>query len=631
MAGDWIKMRSDLHTHPKVVRISSALHADTLIDSRTGFVRTMVDPAYKHLPHVVMVRIGGRDQAIVFNEHNKEAVRLAQAMKNLDIDDLHVVLGLAAKGTRWFASVNTQYNPIFGLINFARDVQAGLLNLSTTELAGLEKAVASKIPTAMRAIYRERRGKVGTNQTWTRLWDDFQDVGGTTGYRDMFTDAKDRAKGLADELGAMDRGQASKAAHAVVDWLSDYNETMENAVRLAAYKVALDQGMTRERAASLAKNLTVNFNRKGRQAREIGALYAFFNAAIQGTVRMAETLKGPMGRRIMYGGVLLGAVNAMIGMAVMGGGDDDEPDRWEQVPEFIKERSIVIPLGRQDYLSIPLPLGFHVLPNIGRLAVEFTLGGADKTTGRQLGKLLQVLADAFNPLGGSQNLGQMVAPTVIDPVVALMQNRDWTGKPIYRENNNPLDPQPGHKMAKDSASTPSRAIAEAINKVTGGTDYRPGAWSPTPDQLDYVIGQLTGGLGRELLKVNQTISATVTGDELPPYKFPLLGRLYGNTRGPAGQSEQFYENVKQLNEIENEIKGRYRNGQDAGAYRDSEPLSSLVPLANATENQVRKLREIRRNLTERKPEGYQERVREVDQRIGQAMERLNAEVSKARK
>lgn len=30
MAGDWIKMRSDLHTHPKVVRISSALHADRL-------------------------------------------------------------------------------------------------------------------------------------------------------------------------------------------------------------------------------------------------------------------------------------------------------------------------------------------------------------------------------------------------------------------------------------------------------------------------------------------------------------------------------------------------------------------------------------------------------------------------
>lgn len=30
MAGDWIKMRSCLHTHPKVVRIMSALNADRL-------------------------------------------------------------------------------------------------------------------------------------------------------------------------------------------------------------------------------------------------------------------------------------------------------------------------------------------------------------------------------------------------------------------------------------------------------------------------------------------------------------------------------------------------------------------------------------------------------------------------
>ncbi|MFE0769916.1 DNA replication domain protein [Serratia bockelmannii] len=30
MAGDWIKMRSDLHTHPKIVRMASALKADRL-------------------------------------------------------------------------------------------------------------------------------------------------------------------------------------------------------------------------------------------------------------------------------------------------------------------------------------------------------------------------------------------------------------------------------------------------------------------------------------------------------------------------------------------------------------------------------------------------------------------------
>jgi len=389
--------------------------------------------------------------------------------------------------------------------------------------------------------------------------------------------------------------------------------------------------MTKERAASLAKNLTVNFNRKGRLGRELGAAYAFFNAALQGTARMVETLRGPMGKKIMYGGVMLGAVNTLIGMAMMGADDEDEAVNWDQIPEFIKERSIVIPLGREDYITIPMPLGFHVFPNIGRIAVEYAMGDSDKSLGGQIGKLLLAITDAFNPLGGSQNLGQLVAPTVIDPVVALMQNKDWTGKPIYRENANGLDPQPGHRMVKDSASTPSRAVAEAINKITGGTDYRPGAWSPTPDQLDYIIGQLTGGLGRELLKVNQTLSSTVTGDELPPYKIPLVGRLYGNTRGPAGQSEQFYANVKLLNEIENEYKGRLRNREDVNELLESEPLVKLIGLGNGTESQVRKLREMRRRLVERKDPGYQERAKEIDERIGEAMARLNNEVAKARR
>jgi len=229
-----------------------------------------------------------------------------------------------------------------------------------------------QLATAMRAIYRERRGKSPKSQEWTRLWNEMQEVGGTTGYRDLFSDTEARAEALVKEIKALERGQAMKAAHAVVDWLSDYNEVMENAVRLSAYKVALDQGMSKDRAASLAKNITINFNRKGRLGRELGALYAFFNAAIQGTTRMAETLRGPAGKKIMLGGVMLGAVNTLIGMAMMGGDDEDEANNWAQIPEFIKERSVIIPLGREDYLTIPMPLGFHVFPNIGRMAVEIT-------------------------------------------------------------------------------------------------------------------------------------------------------------------------------------------------------------------------------------------------------------------
>jgi hypothetical protein len=80
-----------------------------------------------------------------------------------------------------------------------------------------------------------------------------------------------------------------------------------------------------------------------------------------------------------------------------------------------------------------MPLGFHVLPNVGRLAVEMMAGGRDHTPGAKLAKLLQVTLNAFNPMGGSQSLAQLVTPTVADSAVALAQNQDWTGRPIYRE------------------------------------------------------------------------------------------------------------------------------------------------------------------------------------------------------
>jgi hypothetical protein len=453
-------------------------------------------------------------------------------------------------------------------------------------------------------------------------------VGGTTGYRDLFLDAEDRGKALQSTLDSIDRGKASQAFHAVADWLSDYNEAMENATRLAAYKAGIDNGMTKERAASLAKNLTVNFNRKGRQTRELGALYAFFNAAVQGTARMAQTLSGPTGRKIMAGGVALGAINAMMGIAMMGGGDDGD-DEYEKIPDFVKQRSIIIPTGAHTYISLPMPLGFQFLPNIGRLAVEMAVY-KDKTAGKQFVSLFSVLADAFNPLGGNSPAMQMVAPTVMDPFVALAQNKDWTGKPIYIENRNSLDPKPGADRSKDSATPWAKWFSKTINDLTGGTEYTPGGWSPTPDQIDFVIGQLTGGVGREAGKVASTVASPFNGEELPAYKVPLLGRLYGSTEGHSGQSDKFYENITRANEVEGEIKGRMKAGLSPAEYLQDHPgAMALAARGNAAEKQVAALRKMRHAVVKRDAPDAAERAQALNNRIAAVMTRFNREVSLA--
>jgi hypothetical protein len=173
-------------------------------------------------------------------------------------------------------------------------------------------------------------------------------------------------------------------------------------------------------------------------------------------------------------------------------------------------------------------------------------------------------------------------------------------------------------------------IAWGVNWASGGSDFRPGLISWTPDQIDYVIGQLTGGVGRELIKLNQTITAPFTGDELPAYKIPLAGRIYGNTRGPSAQSERFYENLRDLNMLENELKGRVRSGEPVEQFLEEEPLAALIQAGKGAERQLRSLREMRSNVIRAGLSGHQQQVREINERIGAVMGDLNRGVRAAK-
>jgi hypothetical protein len=79
---------------------------------------------------------------------------------------------------------------------------------------------------------------------------------------------------------------------------------------------------------------------------------------------MLETLRGPAGKTIIGGGLLIGSAQAMLLAAF--GFDEDEP------PDFVKERNIVIPTGGGKYITVPMPLGYNVIPNTSRILTEWT-------------------------------------------------------------------------------------------------------------------------------------------------------------------------------------------------------------------------------------------------------------------
>lgn len=589
-----------------------------VVDKKSGEIVERINATLRNNENVMSMRFNGRDRYVFFNPSNPRSARMAGALKNLDADQLGYILGNISKLTRWFAAVNTQYNPIFGAYNFLRDVQSATLQLSDTPLAKDKKAVAAGTLPALKGIYtalRAERDGTQVSTPWAQLWNEFQSEGGQTGFRDQFSRSQERQEALQKELNMISEGKLKSAGRGILNLLSDYNDTMENAVRLSAYKAALDRGIDKEEAASIAKNLTVNFNRKGQMAVQAGALYAFFNAAVQGTTRLAQTLQGPARKKIIGGGLLLGAIQAALFAGA--GFDEDEP------PEFVRERNFIIPIGDGKYLAFPMPLGYHVIPNTSRIITEWALSGF-KDTPDQIASLTSVLFEAFNPMGNAGWSAQTLSPTFADPIVALTENRDWTGKPIARKDFSNLDPTPGYTRAKDTASWFSTQLTKFLNYASGGTEFKPGVLSFTPDQIDYLIGQVAGGIGRELLKTEQTITSTITGEELPPYKIPLAGRFYGETKSSVAESGRFYKNLTKINEHENEIKGRRESKQPITEYLKENPEARLAPIGRKIYSNIQKLRKRKEKLLERK--APRESIKQVEDLITKQMQRFNDRV-----
>jgi hypothetical protein len=304
------------------------------------------------------------------------------------------------------------------------------------------------------------------------------------------------------------------------------------------------------------------------------------------------------------------------------GFDEEEP------PEFVRERNIVIPTGGDSYIMFPMPLGYHVIPGFSRIVTEWALSGFKDTPDR-VASLTGMFLEAFNPIGNAGWSVQSIAPTFADPLVALAENKDWTGKPIARKDFSSLDPTPGYTRAKDTASWISTQISKFLNYASGGTKYQPGVISPTPDQIDFLIGQATGGIGREILKAEQTVTKTATGEELPPYKIPVVGRFYGETKSSAAESARFYKNMEQLNKLENEIKGRRENREPLGDFLKENPEARLAGRAREIYNDVKKLRERREKLVER--DAPRESVKAVETQITNKMRMLNEQVDRLKK
>ena len=517
--------------------------------------------------------------------------RLMRAMKNMGPETSNAVIRTLGKVNRFLATVNTSYNPEFLVSNFIRDVQTAVMNLkaeqgrSDGKLKGLDNlsalAVVKDSRSAMSAVYASLRGKTltGKGAQWQKVWKEFVEDGGKTGWFNM-GDLEGQQKEM-DRLVSLAKGgwkgQSIGAWHSFLNLVEDANGAVENALRLSAYKHARDAGLSRQQAASLAKNMTVNFNRRGEQGALMNSLYMFANASIQGTANLVRTLghlngDGPLLERLRWknlnvpqkialaavgAGYLLGSLNRSVA-----GEDDDGVNWYDKVPYHVKERNLVIMKsmfgGRAgEYWSIPLPYGYNVFFLLGHTAEGVAAG--DLTASRAAGNVVGGILGAFSPIGSETSetlsgaLLKNAAPTILRPFANLAMNENFMGAQIYQENMPFGTPKPDSQLGRRSTPEAYKAFVFWLNAFSGGSQYRPGAVDITPESLKFWIDYISGGTGRFISKTTDAAVKSLNGIDIPEQQVPFLGKISGEVM-PYADQQKMYDRMTEVAQYHAELK-----------------------------------------------------------------------------
>jgi hypothetical protein len=575
-------------------------------NKRTGNVDTIADTNFKRQPNVFATRVDGTDKFIVFNPDEKMAVDIATVLKN---DDLPTLEGASAafidnvgRITRLWSQLRTQYMPEFGPVNFARDIWGAMVNLTSTPLDGEQFKVMTKAPLYAKKLVRVIRATdsgepvPAGSQEVADLFDRFEKAGGRTAIRESFFKNFDRdpEKLEAELQKAVKQLSAGKtsAPKVVVDYVTAWNDALENATRLATFKIAVDKGMTDAQAAEIAKNITVNFNQKGQWTREINSLYGFSNASIASTDRNIKTMLGKAGKKILIGGVGLGVIQGLV-LAAAGYDEDD-------VPEWVKDHAFIIPLGlfadTNKYVPIPMPYFYNMFPAIGRRMVEAARG--QLTAGQFIGGTAEVMINSVNPIAYGAGFIEFVSPSVFDMFVQYTQNEDGLGRRIYNKDFNDLNPTTGMSRARGDTTVMyamySKA-AEVINAVTGGDEYEVGGFSPTPEEVKFFVEQTLPPM-QFLYRSTATLEKGVRGEQIEPNDIAFVRRFYGEVGGKTAEGGKFYDNVKAVNELKNTVKLREENGQDTTEVFDENPKAELIDYVGSYYRDVSDLRRERRKM-----------------------------------
>ena len=552
--------------------------------------------------HQIVVKRGGRDYVITING-NPRAAQALNGQTNPDNDMSGAVGAILKAGeriNRELSALYTTRNPDFVVSNFIRDMLYSnsmmWIKESPNYALRFHRNFAKVNPVRMKMLLAKyRKNELDMSNDTERMFHQFMMNGGETGYSNMRDIEKHKNDIRREIRKAGGQLPIRKAWDLLAERLDEVNRGVENCARFAAFMTSREMGRTIDRSIYDAKEISVNFNKKGSGAKFMGATgqtklgnasafmsglgrsgFVFWNAAIQGTANFGRQTKRHPAKALtgLVAMFLLGAIVASLGY-----GDDDEDDKnsYWNLPEYVRRSNLLFRAGDQ-WISIPLPVEYRAVYGLGELMTSTLSGKEHFTDGELAGKIAGQVSQLL-PLDFMEGGGGFKAfiPSSIKPFAeAYGYKKSWTGLPLYKDTPYNKD-MPEWTKAYKSANKYLVDLSETLNEMSGGDQYTKGAVDFNPAQVEYVLNGYFGGIANTINRMTKMGETLIGQREYDPNSFLVLNRILKNgderTEYKAINNEYF-----RLKEEHDKLRTRLRNYErdtDNGVFDYAEKIDFL--------------------------------------------------------
>lgn len=512
--------------------------------------------------HQVVVKRNGRDYVITING-NPRAAQALNGQTNPDNDisgSIGQLVHLIGDVNRTLSSLYTTLQPDFIASNFLRDMvysNSMVWVKESPKYAIQYNMNFAKLPIVRMVMLLDkyRRGTLDMNDEIEKMFYQFMMNGGETGFSRM-ADIDEHKKEIKKMLkAANEKIPAHVVRECMATWIGEVGRGIEMRARFAAFVTSRNAGRTIDRSIWDAKEISVNFNKKGAGDKFLGAEgqtmlgnvaagvsgagragYIFWNAALQGTfgnfLKYAMRHPGKMGTVVAswYG-------LAMLVTALASAGGDDDDDSYYDIPEHTRRQNLIVKGPGNAWIKIPLPIEYRAVYAMGELTGSSLFHNEKLEVSDVLAQMSQLLP--VDMMEGTKALW----PSSVKPMVEVSNNESWYGSPIWKDT--PYNKyMPNWTKVYKSANKDLVNLSETLNEVSGGSKYRKGTIDLNPAAIEYLLKQYTGGFFTVTNQIRNLINVG-TGEKDFDWRYvPLANRMLmsgGDERNVGrGLDEKFF-------------------------------------------------------------------------------------------